>query len=270
MAGLTRAAISLTAIVLVAYTPAFAFVSLFPSIGPVAHRCVQRVQSQPTSPASILYMAKKKKSRSNGTEEKTLKKKNVEQEAGIVADGLLELCTAEKRDTEKISSVVEELKKYTDSIMPAQSSNLRGDWEVVFVTDADALDHVGTGLRKLPLTKMEAMFLSFDGSRSVGRSIEASEILRILGPFPNVKNKLSGTYKAQGARSLSIKYDLMIDGTGKEVKSGSATTDRSISINVEFVGEKALVATIPSSQHIMVLKREVDLDEALRKLRVDG
>jgi hypothetical protein len=46
----------------------------------------------------------------------------------------------------------------------------------------------------------------------------------VLGPFPNVRNTLTGTFKSEGPDALTIKYTTLVDGTGKEVTSGNAAT----------------------------------------------
>ena len=54
-----------------------------------------------------------------------------------------------------------------------------------------AICHVGTGLHKVPLARLQEVFLS-----CLGRNrLEVLEVIRILGPFPNVKNVLQGAAK---------------------------------------------------------------------------
>jgi hypothetical protein len=46
----------------------------------------------------------------------------------------------------------------------------------------------------------------------------------VLGPFPNLRNTLTGTFKSEGPDALTIQYTALVDGTGKEVTSGNAAT----------------------------------------------
>eukprot|EP00611_Tribonema_gayanum_P018731 TRINITY_DN3193_c0_g1_i2.p1 TRINITY_DN3193_c0_g1~~TRINITY_DN3193_c0_g1_i2.p1 ORF type:complete len:120 (-),score=44.88 TRINITY_DN3193_c0_g1_i2:64-423(-) len=118
---------------------------------------------------------------------------------------------------------------------------------------------------------MEDQFVSFAGSRGLGREITTTEVLRVIGPFPNVKNVLSGTYKSMGTSELLINYTSMIDGTGKEITSGNAAMDGNVSIEVVFVGSDVMV-TAPrdasGARQVMVYQREEDMEGALKRLRV--
>jgi hypothetical protein len=91
-----------------------------------------------------------------------------------LAAQLLELCSAPKRDLAAINKAAQELKAQADR--PSQSPELTKDWKLVFVTSDDILGAVGTGLHKLPLTRMEDTFMSLRGTRSSGRSIETIEV----------------------------------------------------------------------------------------------
>lgn len=189
-------------------------------------------------------------------------------EQKALANTLVELCSAPKRDMGAINNAAKELRATQDR--PAQGE-LSGDWRLTFVSSNDILGAFGTGLHTLPLTRMEDTFVNFKGGRQ-GRQIETIEVLRVMGPFPNIRNTLSGTYQTIGLDTLSIKYTSMIDGTGKEITSGSAAMDKVSEFGVLFVGADVLVLEpkgIKSAEvPLMVLQKEKDLRDALEKLRV--
>ena len=73
----------------------------------------------------------------------------------------------------------------------ASSSSYRLAW----VGSDAAVCHVGTSLHKVPLARLQEVYLSLGGGGSVGvnkNKWELIEVIRILGPFPNVRNTLRG------------------------------------------------------------------------------
>lgn len=80
----------------------------------------------------------------------------VQAEADDIADGLLDKCVESERNMAAISAVIENLRSLSTTLRPAQSYDLNTDWRLVFASDDDALCAVGTGLHKLPLTRMQA------------------------------------------------------------------------------------------------------------------
>jgi hypothetical protein len=74
------------------------------------------------------------------------------------------------------------------------------------VGSEDAISHIGTGLHKVPLARLQEVFLSALGTTTSKKSnknnnnknrIELSEVIRLLGPFPNVKRTLQLTIQIQ-------------------------------------------------------------------------
>lgn len=80
----------------------------------------------------------------------------IQAEADDIADGLLDKCVESERNMAAISSVIENLRSLSTSLTPARSPELNADWRLVFASDDDALCAIGTGLHKLPLTRMQA------------------------------------------------------------------------------------------------------------------
>jgi hypothetical protein len=162
-----------------------------------------------------------------------------------------------------------------------QPSNYRLAW----VGSDDAICHVGTGLHKVPLARLQEVFFNALGKNRV----ELLEVIRLLGPFPNVKNTLQGTIQYANNNNnnndiLQITMDSMVDGTGKEIMAGTADNIRRVSLQVELVSEPVLVMVVPNmkenkstrrsdplqdnGQHILVFVKEDELNEKLDALRV--
>ena len=112
---------------------------------------------------------------------------------------------------------------------------------------------------------------------------ELLEVIRILGPFPNVRNTLKGDVKLsklpgerEGVRT-SISYTSMIDGTGKEILAGKEDNVKNVGLDVWFTNDEALVCAVPSEDgsdplasdgtNILYFVKEENLDEELEKLR---
>lgn len=81
--------------------------------------------------------------------------REVQRDADIVAERLLQTCAEPKRDLAKIAADIADLRSKTSSLKPAQSYDLSKDWRLVFASDDDAISTVGTGLHKLPLTRIQ-------------------------------------------------------------------------------------------------------------------
>jgi len=179
-----------------------------------------------------------------------------------------------------------------------QNSTVR-QYKLAWVSSDECLSYIGTGLHKVPLARLEDVFLSLGPKRSW----ILYEVIRILGPFPNVRNTLNGKImdlvpKAtrssisssstatsnQSSWDLNLQYDSMIDGTGREILAGKAENVRNIKLEVLFADENALVCIMPSnnpsmdtntnilheSSNILLFLKEDALDARLKALRVSN
>lgn len=145
---------------------------------------------------------------------------------------LLESIKQEQRDLAAISAQVRGLAAALSSAPAPSFARLQGDWKLAFVSSEQGFSLIGTGLHKVFGTRMEELFVTFSGRRKA-RLIETTEVLRVIGPFPNVKNVLSGSIAfgkeagggaaaiaaETGASLLTLTYGSMIDGTGKVSES---------------------------------------------------
>lgn len=104
----------------------------------------------------------------------------------------------------------------------------------------------------------------------------------MLGPFPNVRNTLAGTWtcsiNAAGSSQLDVTYDTMIDGNGGVIKAKDGSTRRKVSFREAILlpgqgnaNEGATLTLVPDegTGTSLVFKLEPDLDGALKDLRVD-
>ncbi|KAG7345795.1 hypothetical protein IV203_033326 [Nitzschia inconspicua] len=124
----------------------------------------------------------------------------------------------------------------------SRSSNFRLAW----VGSDDAICHVGTGLHKVPLARLQEVFFIAKGNNR----IELLEVIRLLGPFPNVKNTLQGRISDDASKNdglVQIVMDSMVDGTGKEIMAGTADNIRRIDLQIQLITEKVLILVVPDT-----------------------
>jgi len=196
-------------------------------------------------------------------------------------------------------------------LLPKLKSLLSKDttsYRLAWVGSDDAICHIGTSLHKVPLARLQEVYLSLGGGGSVVGTNkykwELLEVIRILGPFPNVRNTLRGNVVGLTKKKrmndgedntervqLEIAYSSMIDGTGREIIK-STDGPRKVDLDVWFANDKAIVCTVPSSllsgkssgssgsndddddvnpfgngSNILYFVAENDLDGALNRLR---
>eukprot|EP00617_Octactis_speculum_P021279 CAMPEP_0185745138 /NCGR_PEP_ID=MMETSP1174-20130828/3412_1 /TAXON_ID=35687 /ORGANISM="Dictyocha speculum, Strain CCMP1381" /LENGTH=217 /DNA_ID=CAMNT_0028418949 /DNA_START=93 /DNA_END=746 /DNA_ORIENTATION=- len=153
----------------------------------------------------------------------------------------------------------------------ATQKDLIGDWKLLFASSDEAIETVGTGLQKMPLTRLMDIFVSL----SRPSSLETSEILRVLGPFPNVRNTLAGSFSCKGG-VINFTYNTMVDGMGNELKGPGGELTREIQGKLGHVNNDLMVifpenkeSDTTDQEQILVFKREPDLQAQFRELRVD-
>ena len=161
-------------------------------------------------------------------------------------------------------------------------------YRLAWVGSDNAICHIGTSLHKVPLARLQEVFLTLGYNRW-----ELYEVIRIIGPFPNVRNTLKGdvklnklsssSYEREGVR-MEISYTSMIDGTGKEILAGKEDNIKYVNLDVWFANEKVIVCTVPSEGkenddgngedpftgdgfNVLFFVGEENLDEQLEKLR---
>lgn len=154
------------------------------------------------------------------------------------------------------------------------SLTARNHFRLAWVGSDDAVCHLCTGLHKVPLARLQEVFLSLSKNQ-----VTVEEVIRILGPFPNVKNTLSGRSKVLSMDPIDwrITWESMIDGTGKELLAGKEENERQVDLRVVFCDPLVIVAVVPgNAQDVMgeqgektlVFVRETEMEEKLEALRV--
>mmetsp|Transcript_29248 Transcript_29248/g.32842 ORF Transcript_29248/g.32842 Transcript_29248/m.32842 type:complete len:423 (+) Transcript_29248:17-1285(+) len=210
-------------------------------------------------------------------------------------DCLQEILEEKSGNVRDILNVVQELLLIDDQLslsQPSKKSNdlrqllmskERTDYRLSWVGGDDAICHIGTGLHKVPLARMQEVFLNCIGSNR----IEILEVISLLGPFPNVKNILQGTTRMindKGSNAdVQIVMDKMFDGTGSEILAGTDDNIRRVDLQIAFCDERVIVAVVPpegqnkdnkinplddDGKRVLLFVKENKLDEKLDALRV--
>ena len=229
--------------------------------------------------------AKSSKSSSRRQKQQVRKEQEEQRSSRISAaiDALEETLEEKSNTIDDILAAVRALLQIpSGNLRPLVAGAKRQNYRLAWVGSDDAVCHVGTGLHKVPLARLQEVFLS-----CLGRNrIELLEVIRILGPFPNVKNILQGNSKVasygEDIEEWKITMDSMVDGTGKEILAGTDDNIRRVGLQVYFSDERAIVAVVPASEgdgrradpleengkHVLVFVRESALEDKLESLRV--
>jgi hypothetical protein len=162
------------------------------------------------------------------------------------------------------------------------ASAKRVNYRLAWVGGNDSLTYIGTGLHKVPLARMQEVFLTLHGRNR----IELLEVIRIIGPFPNVRNILQGDSSVKSSQDNFVEWEIvmdsMIDGTGKEILAGTEDNVRRVKLQVYMADSNAILAVVPPESggfredpleddgaHALLFVREDDLDAKLEMLRVN-
>jgi len=174
----------------------------------------------------------------------------------------------EKRDLVELQRIIEE------DLRPLAVNNLKTtirkstltDYKLCFAGSDDAVCAMGSGLHKVPLANLDEIYLTIGNSRVFVR-----EVIRIIGPFPNVLNSLIGdATTSKGV--LTTTYTSIVDGTGKELVN-APNEERKVSYEIAFASEEYLVLyhacdSKRSINNLLILERVIDLEAELTANRV--
>ena len=230
------------------------------------------------------------------------------------------------------------------------------NYKLVWVGSDDGICHLGTGLHKVPLARLQDVFMTIGetpiynssnnnnnnndinsyimemkGSKKkkkkgkkknknniLNNGITVMEVIRILGPFPNVRNTLQGriingsstrmsSSSSSGSSSSSssnafgnsimdysnsinnrngndivgtnnnvkghqvtIVYDSMMDGLGKEIKAGKDGDVRSVDLNILYADENVIVCVMPSTTKNDNETNDVDVNDDTKMFGANG
>lgn len=219
----------------------------------------------------LMNMSRKEKNKLKKVErvEKQKEAAEISQKTDALLDDLFDQIEATKRDLSQVTRVLNELSEYKPDL--GRGNLLHGDWKLAFVNKAECLDEFGTGLGKLPGTSILDMFVSFDSSGKV----KLTEVCRVVGPFPNVKNELMGewTYsegavgfnKDAAANGLRSTYSAMLDGRNKMTDANTGFRVRTVASDVKYVDQDVMVIFLEGGGE-MVWEREEALTKELGRL----
>ena len=244
-----------------------------------------------------------RKSSSKTNKNKSVKQSQDEERKALVTSlvqqvqDVLEESSENNKKTTDMNAILNPIRQLLE--LPNANTNLRQliagstrhDYRLTWVGSDSAVCHMGTGLHNVPLARLQEVFLS-----CIGKSrMELLEVIRIIGPFPNVRNTLEGACKigkrglVYGENSgvektvsqLGITYDSMIDGTGKQITAGMDDNVRKLDVHIAFCDENVIVAVVPSENgsvredpfenngaNILFFAKEEELDLKLEALRV--
>mmetsp|Transcript_21039 Transcript_21039/g.47695 ORF Transcript_21039/g.47695 Transcript_21039/m.47695 type:complete len:356 (-) Transcript_21039:482-1549(-) len=164
-------------------------------------------------------------------------------------------------------------------LLGPQGGTASQSYRLAWAGSDDAVCHLGSGLHKVPLARLQEVFLVL-GNRN---KIQLEEVIRIIGPFPNVKNMLLGDCTTSSDGSAKVSYTSIVDGTGKEILNDGEP--RTVDLDVLYAGRDAFVCAVPNGEakgenadesaqygergeQILVFVREDNMTTALEKLRV--
>lgn len=153
------------------------------------------------------------------------------------------------------------------------------DYRLLWVATDAHVCGVGSALHPtVPLARLQEVFLTLHRNRW-----QWVEVLRILGPFPNVKNTLLGglvvrkkSKSAPQQQQHTIAWDSMVDGTGRERLPEPGET-KEATVTVAYADASLIVLehtisepeeTEPPAGGYLVFVREEEMESKLDQLRV--
>lgn len=101
---------------------------------------------------------------------------------------------------------------------PRPNQQIQGDWIIFWASREGCVDKLfGTGMTEPWWMEMQEYLIRI-GSRKEGRVVEAAEVIRRVGPFPNQSNSLKGTYSIAGTNSLQFRFTEIKTDDEKEIE----------------------------------------------------
>lgn len=202
-------------------------------------------QAAPPGPSSRKAKNQQKKA---AKAEDSAAKREQRKKVNAILDGLFDQIESEKRDLKSMNEMLDKIGEFKpEAVSPA----LKGDWKLVFVDTAEAINQVGSALGKLPGSSIVDLFATFN----VKGGVDIQEVVRVAGPFPTVRNLLSGTWeykdKAAGFTGDSVSeprlqctYTEMVDGRNQKTTLETGFKQKVVQLDVRYVDSDVLVAFI--------------------------
>ncbi len=239
---------------------------------PVAAEVEKSVETS-AAPASLTSFEEPKKS---SRRVKQAARKSIEeqrrQEIALIVKDLEDILESKGKDV--VASVLNIIQRLISSEGTSlkQLTSSKKDYRLAWAGSDEAVCHFGTGLHKVPLARLQEVFLTFPARNR----IQLQEVIRILGPFPNVKNVLVGscTVAGSGVTEWKVTWETVVDGTGKLL---AGKEDKTVELDVYYSDESVIVAAMPdcredplqdSGKNILLFIRDLNMDATLEQLRV--
>eukprot|EP00930_Biecheleria_cincta_P084347 TRINITY_DN73832_c0_g1_i1.p1 TRINITY_DN73832_c0_g1~~TRINITY_DN73832_c0_g1_i1.p1 ORF type:complete len:296 (-),score=52.59 TRINITY_DN73832_c0_g1_i1:205-1092(-) len=144
-------------------------------------------------------------------------KKRKEMEAQMLERGMLELFDKmEEPDIYKVREILMRLAKLSSK----PNQKLAGDWIIFWASREGCVDRLfGSGATDEGwYMQLNEYMLRFSPAKK-GRVVEAAEIIRKVGPFPDRSYRMKGKYSIQGINGLKIEFTELREPDGKEMKA---------------------------------------------------
>ncbi|CAJ1429322.1 unnamed protein product, partial [Effrenium voratum] len=174
--------------------------------------------------------------RAAGMGESTLMKKK-QQKVREMEVGMLEgaLTTLFKRMEEPDIFKVREILMRLAKTNPRPNQKLTGDWIIFWASREGCVDKLfGSGVTEEGWWLQMQEYLLRLSNKKQGRKVEAIEIVRKVGPFPNQSNSLKGTYAASGTNRLKIVFTEMKTDEGKDIEPRGGKDKMVVDVDVIY------------------------------------
>jgi hypothetical protein len=225
--------------------------------------------SASTSPAMDTNESKGSLSRRARTTERTLMDEERSKEVKEIVKELQEAIGKRKDVGSAVDRALQRLPINVNQLQQLVKSTNPLDYRLAWIASDGAVCAIGSALHgKIALARLQEVYLTLHRNR-----LQMYEVVRILGPFPNVKNTLSGSAKfaRQNVGRMTITWQSLIDGTGKENFEGGATKEATLDIlygDDQLIVARLVDKDIPRVEECVVFIRDNDMDKTLENLRV--
>lgn len=163
-------------------------------------------------------------------------KKAKELEVEMLEGALLQLFDrGDDPDIYKVREILMRLAKTN----PRPNQTVAGDWIIFWASREGCVDKLfGTGMTNDGWwMKLQEYLIKF-GSRKGGRILEAAEVIRKVGPYPNQSNSLKGIYTVAGTNRLQITFNEMKTDGGSELPFPNNEKEKVIVLDVVYSSPK--------------------------------
>lgn len=159
-------------------------------------------------------------------------KDQLRDEVNMLESALLSLFEKEQPSIYKVREILTRLA----SLVKRPNQAIAGDWIVFWASREGCVDKTfGTGVTEDDMWLQMQEFLLRFSSRKEGRTVQAAEVIRKVGPFPNLSNSMSGKYEIMGTNGLRMTFDEIQTDESKDVEvKGAKITEKVVDVDVIY------------------------------------